>query len=503
VNSDMRGNGVPASETDATDTTDANFGTSSQPDDFPVDALPRATRRLVREAAASIGCSADLIGVPVLVTLASAIGNSRVLKLKGGWEEGATIYAASVAPPGAKKTPAYKEAIRPATNVQAKHFRDYQKEQRLYEEQHNEDSHDSEPPNLQRTWVGDITVEALTSVLGSNKRGVLAVRDELSGWARSMNQYKGKGADRQFYLEAWANSPYTVDRKGVPEPLFLERPSICLYGTIQPEVLSELDIGKDDGLLDRFLFACPLSHLIGWTEDEITGEARDAYHRLYVGLRGLEMDLDEYGNPCPKCVVFSSDAKAVFVQLHDELVAEAEQPGFPKRLQGPWAKMSGHLARLSLILAMCRIVSEDSPEQVGSLDVHASVLLDYFKNQTRRIYVGLYGEDPDDRLTADVADFLQHHNGYWKGSATELQEQLRSCAKPETPEVLSKKLGELARRIPALTVKHGWVSNKRVLTLTLENGVGGVGGVGGVDECACGGRGCLECLTQKLPFDTA
>ena len=99
MTNDIRTTGAPASNTDATDTTDANFGESPQPADFPVDALPRATRRLVREAAASIGCPVDLIGVPALVTLASAIGNSRVLKLKRGWEEGATIYAASVAPP--------------------------------------------------------------------------------------------------------------------------------------------------------------------------------------------------------------------------------------------------------------------------------------------------------------------------------------------------------------------------------------------------------------------
>jgi hypothetical protein len=159
MNSDMRGNGVPPSDTDTIDTTDANFGKSPQPDDFPINALPRATKRLVREAAASIGCPADFVGVPVLVTLASAIGNSRVLKLKEGWEEGATIYAASVAPPGTKKTPAYKEAIRPSTNVQTRFYRDYRQELRLFEE--DENSHNSDPPTPQRTWVGDITVEAL------------------------------------------------------------------------------------------------------------------------------------------------------------------------------------------------------------------------------------------------------------------------------------------------------------------------------------------------------
>jgi hypothetical protein len=201
-----------------------------------------------------------------------------------------------------------------------------------------------------------------------------------------------------------------VDRKGAQEPIILERPFICLYGTIQPEVLSELDIGKDDGLLDRFLFACPFSQPVGWTEDEISEEAREDYHRLYAGLRELEMGLDEYGSPCPKRVPFSTDARAVFAQLVDELATETEQPGFPKRLQGPWAKMPGHLARLSLLCALCRSVDAGLPERVESKDVlAATVLLDYFKNQAHRIYVGLYGEDPDDRLAADLVAFLGQH----------------------------------------------------------------------------------------------
>ena len=219
MNNDIRDNGVPASNTDATYTTDTSLGQIQEPHDFPIDSLPRAARRLVREAATSIGCPADFVGIPTLVALASAIGNSRVLRLKGGWEEGATIYAASVAPPGAKKTPAYKEAIRPATNAQAKFYRDYQEKRRLYEEEQDEGSHESEPPTLHRTTMGDTTIEALCTTLNTNKRGVLVIRDELSGWVRSMNQYKGKGADRQFYLETWGNSPYTVDRKGAQEPV--------------------------------------------------------------------------------------------------------------------------------------------------------------------------------------------------------------------------------------------------------------------------------------------
>ncbi len=92
--------------------------------------------------------------------------------------------------------------------------------------------------------------------------------------------------------------------------------------------------------------------------------------------------------------------------------------------------------------------------------------------------MGLYGEDPGDRLAADLAAFLRERGGYWKGSATELHEQLLSSVKPERPDELSKKLGELAERTSALSVKHGWTGSNRALVLSLENGVGGVGGVG-------------------------
>ena len=58
-----------------------------------------------------------------------------------------------------------------------------------------------------RTVVEDATVEALYSVLEENPRGVLDIEDELSGWVRRMDQYKGgKGADRQFFLGVWSNS---------------------------------------------------------------------------------------------------------------------------------------------------------------------------------------------------------------------------------------------------------------------------------------------------------
>ena len=73
---------------------------------FPVEALPASLKRFVEEAAASIGCPPEFIGVPMLTTLGAAIGNSRVLRLKKGYTQGAVLYTAIVAEPGAKKSPA-------------------------------------------------------------------------------------------------------------------------------------------------------------------------------------------------------------------------------------------------------------------------------------------------------------------------------------------------------------------------------------------------------------
>jgi hypothetical protein len=103
------------------------------PTPFPVDALPKPCRRLVKEAAASIGCPSEFVSLPMLVALGSAIGNSRRLKLKEGWDEGAAIYGAVVADPGEKKTPAYKVAVEPARKRQAVLKEEYLKKRDEYE----------------------------------------------------------------------------------------------------------------------------------------------------------------------------------------------------------------------------------------------------------------------------------------------------------------------------------------------------------------------------------
>ena len=126
-------NGKPNHETTPTTPSTPIFGELPTAPPFPVDALPVATRRFVREAAAAIGCPPEMIAVPLLGTLSAGIGASRVVQLKRGWQEGATLFLAVVARPGTKKTPAAKAATGPVWKRQAELRRRYSDERELYE----------------------------------------------------------------------------------------------------------------------------------------------------------------------------------------------------------------------------------------------------------------------------------------------------------------------------------------------------------------------------------
>ena len=471
---------------------------------FPVGAMPRACRRLVGEASAAIGCPPEFIALPMLATLSSAIGNSRTVKLKAGWEESAAIYGVVVAEPGEKKTPATKVAMEPAQKAQAKLREEYhqaedeyKREMRQWEVDKRENAKAGEPappppnePRMNRTLVEDTTVEALAVILEGTPRGVVAARDELSGWVRSMDQYKqgGRGADRQFWLSAWSNSYASVDRKSRGEPLILTRPFVSVYGSIQPGVLHELGDKREDGLLDRFLFSYPEPIPSQWTDDEISYEARASYANLYAELLDLYMPVDEYGDPAPVKIHFSPAAKELIKGAVNEHRQEMYATGFPARLKGPWSKLEGYMARLCLLLASARAADTGAAERVEENDVLAAVVLvDYFKHMARRVYVGLYGEDPLDKLAEDLGLFLRDCGGAWRGQPSELHAQLKSKRKPGRADELSKLIKAIADRTPALTLEDGHEAieregkrtTRRFLALTLENGVNGVNGVNG------------------------
>jgi putative DNA primase/helicase len=464
------------------------------PTEFPVDYMPAACRPLIREGSEAIGCPPEFVALPMLSALGSAIGNSRIVELKPGWTEKAVIFSVVIGTPGSKKSPAAKVAYKPVKDRQrilrnryreerekyAREYREYEKDKRLCRKDDVTEPRPPEEPVMERTVVDDTTVEALGRIQRDSARGVLVAKDELAGWLRAMDQYKagGKGSDRQVWLALWNSDPIIIDRKSDPEPIMVQDPFIAISGGIQPEVLHDLSKGPEDGMLDRFVCGYPDSVAPGWRDGVITESAQRRYSDLYQQLRVRRMESDEYGDPLPQKVEFSSSAKAVLEQAINDHAAESNRPGFPSRLQGVYGKLEAYIGRLSLVLAMARSVEERSSEQVQPQDVVAAcALVGYFKSMARRVYAAIREANPTDNLAEDLARFLESEGGEWKGEPSELYLQLKSAYKPPRVNEFSKRLKAVEKRWPSIGVSvgdsemyhkpDGKRSSRRVITVKL------------------------------------
>jgi len=73
---------------------------------FPLENLPDPIRQFVQEGAQAFPAPYELLAIPALVSLGATIGNSRVIRLKEGYVEHPSLYAAVVCESGTMKSPA-------------------------------------------------------------------------------------------------------------------------------------------------------------------------------------------------------------------------------------------------------------------------------------------------------------------------------------------------------------------------------------------------------------
>ena len=387
---------------------------------FPTDVMPPSMRALILGGASAMSVPAEFIGLPLLVLAGAVIGNSWEIELKGGWREGPNLYAAIVGDPGAKKTPALKLALRAIHQIQERLHSEYRaakagydEEMGLWEKAPKKDR--GEPPTapvFSHVWTSDSTTEALAEML-SGAKGLALFRDELVGWVKSMDQYRsGKGADRQHYLSMWSRSPIKIDRKSSPAPIIVSRPCLSVIGGIQPDVLPDLvdNVARDDGFIDRLLFAYPDVGPDRWNDEGVDEAAQVAVGALFSRLYDLEGAEMPSGDIVPRVARFGGEARALWREWYDANSAETRDDKLPSSLKGTWAKLPSQLARLTLILHIGWAV--DAGQSVSSVVPESTLaaacdLVEYFKEHTRAVMGEL--RTPRSQLEERVIRGLQEH----------------------------------------------------------------------------------------------
>ena len=453
---------------------------------FPLEALPKPIAELSRVGAESISCPEDYLAVAGLVVAASAIGVSRVARVKSSWLEPSIIFAALIGPSGDGKSPAEQEATLPIVRKQKSLFAKYKLAMKKYEESLREHKvrekkanieervADAPPdkPSFESVFVQDVTPEALVSALSKNPRGLLRIEDELGGMVASFDQYKsgGKGRERDMWLSIWTGHQIKSDRKSDEGTLYVPNPRVSLVGNVQPKMIHRLlPYGEDhDGFAARILLSYPEPVRVEWSDTEISCEFRRKYQKLIEGLYKLEAGLNEETHDEdvsePVEISFTAEAKGRFSEYFNETTAEARAPGFDDRLSYPWAKFRGYCARVALVLSMCRVALEDAEEKIILDDVENAIkIMNYFKAMARRTYAGLYGQRPDDRLAAAVVELLEDLPGRrWYGSPSDGFTKIREASEdaPASAPELCKKLEKIAADHPVLRFEHGRESSR-------------------------------------------
>ena len=390
---------------------------------FPLTVFPKIIQRYVREGADALGCPVDFFAVPVLVLAGLVVGASRALQVKPGWLESPRFYVAIVGEPGDAKTPAQNRVAAPLHRRQREEKGRFDAAMAAHEaaaERAKRDRTDppAVKPTLVRWYTSDTTTEALATILAENPRGVAIIRDELTGWVRSMDQYRAqRGADRQFFLSSWSGEPLVVDRKSNPGgvPIIVPHPFLSVVGGLPPDMLHELtdERGREDGFIHRLLFAYPEAIPPGaWSDAAISEEAEHAWHRVIEHLGALEPDVDEHGTVHPKVVFFTEAAKRLRAEFYTLHSAERAHPQFAVHLRGAWAKLRSYFPRLALTLhelrAACGEAHGEAVDEVSTLG--AGALVDYFKSHAERVYRQLRVR-PDDKRAAALERWIRSHGG--------------------------------------------------------------------------------------------
>lgn len=370
-----------------------------EPPPFPADVFPLALERYCRGVAAVTLAPADLPGAAMLATASAAIGQSVNLFIKRTWHESPLLYMLIVAEPGKSKTPPIKLVVKPLTQVDGELRTRSKAERAAWEDLKRTAPKGTDPgpePPQQRAVVKDITRETLVAILADNPRGVLADPDEATAWVGSFNEYKGKGTDRQFWLDIWSSRAISVDREAGRRSSWVACPLVTVLAGIPPEMLGALgeEQGRNDGFHDRLLFTYPSRFpRHEWIEDELDAGDETTWATVVRKLQKAPLCWDEERKAWrPHVVDFSPAAKEIWRQWYNAHCAQEEADDAPLWMPGAWAKLRGYCARFCLILSRLRLATDpdcatgDVRGPVLEQDARGAIkLIDYFKGHIARI----------------------------------------------------------------------------------------------------------------------
>jgi hypothetical protein len=401
---------------------------------FPLHLLADPLCSYVAAAAKALDCDESYIAVPLVPVLASAIGNTRRIRLKATWTEPAVCWAATVGESGTVKSPGLDLAASPIWRRQRAMLRQHAQARARFDNElqawrdmprTDRGERPEAPEPCQHPICCDITIEALADRLLATPRGTLVQLEELSAWFGSFNQYKAGGADVAHWLTLHGARALKVDRKsGDKTTIYVPHAAVSLTGTIQPGTLRRALLPEyfENGLAARLLAVMPPTRAKKFTEHEIAPELSARVDSLFANLFALRPAPGVNGDDEPVMVDLTDSGRqswARFVAEHNERLQELVGP---ERAAG--AKLEGYAARFALIFHCCQqAAGEKQIDYIDATDIEAGVeLAQWFGVETRRVYRAMH-ETQADRQRRELLQWIAGRGG--RVTPRDLQRNLR------------------------------------------------------------------------------
>jgi hypothetical protein len=259
-------------------------------------------------------------------------------------------------------------------------------------------------PERPRLVQHDTTIEQIGVILHTAApKGLLMTRDEIAGWFEGMNAYNP--SSRAFWIESYNGGPYKIERRSHShKPIEIPRLAVALFGGTQPERLSALTTGPEDGLFSRILWAWP---------DPLTFELGKAAPNVAWAIDALdklrELDLAPGDSPRPIFMPLAPDAQQLIVEFAREMDALKRSAG--GLLRSAYGKARGFALRLSCVLEwlwFCARPDMPMPPDVISIKAFVAAALlvgEYFMPMAERVFGDASASD-DERGAATLSRWV-------------------------------------------------------------------------------------------------
>jgi hypothetical protein len=417
---------------------------------FPSATLPAPLDVYVERGASALGCDPACLALPVLAVAAAAVGNTRTLRLRRHREEPSVVWTALVGPVAAANAAACRAAVRPLFRLEQRSLAEFRRQSREhaqaqahYQAALRNDLKDEgtlsgrvrrmmeaswttrgqpgtvdldappQEPIPHRLVCGVSSLDRLVETLADNPRGLLVLRDELSGWLAGLCRGAGQHGDAELaaWLQLQRGGTVVVEARGRRRPALLIEPAgVSVTGSIRARALANLsDNLRGAGLGALLLLAMPPKPSGRGREEEMAPEVERSYETLLDRL--LALDFDHVQGRClPHALELAPAAREAWIAFADGLARE--QAGAEEEPDDD-AGVEAIAARLALLHHVvgraARAENERGPVEKES--VHAGLALcGWFAAEGRRIRAVLAAV-PGEQDVRRLFDFVRARGG--------------------------------------------------------------------------------------------